>query len=378
MTDRATTQSETRANRVTIGVLADPEAAPAEIGAAMQDELADALSERIDDDRDWQVLVRHERLPSGTPGSHREMMDLATRRRDQQGWDVVVCLTDLPMRHGRQPLVADADPHRGVGLLSLPAFGALFLRRRVRAAMVQVVALLSEGAESWRAAAAQDRKSLPGSLRWTPDDELDDDHGGAQMVAGKGRTRLLIGMVRDNRPWRLVAGLTSALAAAFAFSAFWLANAQIWELSQALSAPRLVIIAVGAVLAMVAWLILGHGLWERPSHDREPEREHAMLLNASTVLTLLIGVLVMGAALFVGNLTAGSLLVEGGVLREHAMVEPSPVAYVRLAWLATSVALVAGAVGSGFESDAAVREAVYSFRERERRAAADDDHTDVA
>lgn len=40
---------------------------------------------------------------------------------------------------------------------------------------------------------------------------------------------------------------------------------------------------------MVVWLILDHGLWQRSSRDDPALREEVALFNASTVLTLIIG-----------------------------------------------------------------------------------------
>jgi len=357
---------------IIVGVLADPEAAPAQIGLAMRDELPEVLAQRLDGSYQWDVEVRLERLPAGSSEGHFQMMETAARRREAEGWDLVVCLTDLPIRHGRQPLVADTHPYRRVGLVCLPAFGALFLKQRVRTTLVQVVALLWSGTEAWRVAVERDSGRLPKSLRWTTDDELDGQRDGAQMVANFGSLRLLAGMVRDNRPWQLLPALTSGIAGAFALSAFYLINSGVWELAQALGFPRLVLILVASVTAMVVWLILGRSLWERSARIAPQVRSHLKLLNAATVITLLLGVLAMAAMLFVVNLTAAALLISGDVLVQFTDGEVTPGAYLRIGWLTSAAAIIAGAIGSGFESDEAVREAVYSFRERQRRAAAEE------
>lgn len=52
-------------------------------------------------------------------------------------------------------------------------------------------------------------------------------------------------MVRANRPWRLVPGLSKALAAALATGAVATVNFTIWSLAVSLSTPRLVIAMVG-------------------------------------------------------------------------------------------------------------------------------------
>jgi hypothetical protein len=45
--------------------------------------------------------------------------------------------------------------------------------------------------------------------------------------------------------------------------------------------------------------------------------------------------------------------------------------YTKLSWLAASLGTVAGALGSNFDSDEAIREATYSRRQNERRKLTD-------
>jgi hypothetical protein len=106
-----------------------------------------------------------------------------------------------------------------------------------------------------------------------------------------------MGMVYANRPWRLVAGLSKVMTAAFAAGAVSLAYPTIWQLSATMGPWRLTAATVLASAALIAWLILDHELWERP--HSAGERERAVLYNTATVVTLIIGVAIFHTGLFI-------------------------------------------------------------------------------
>lgn len=361
------TEPERDGGEIVVGVLADPEAAPTEVATHLGDRLAVSLGEQVTGDVSWQVDVRRERLPAGDRDIA-AMIDVAANHAEERGWHLTLCVTDLPLRSGRHPVVAELSRQRRVAVVSLPALGGMRLRHRVRGIAVQMVA------ELYRLDAehADVEEERPGSWsRGLVQIDPDDDSVDVRLRVSRGRLRLLIGMVRANRPWGLVLGLTSALAAAIAFSVFWLVNTAMWELAASLHAARLATFAVLAVVAMVAWLIIAHQLWERADDGLASDREEIALFNASTLLTLLIGVGFMYLAIFLFNLTAGLLLFDGEVLEGHIEQPPDVWTWLAITWLATSAATIAGALGSSFENERTVHEAAYSYRERERRQRGD-------
>ncbi|MDQ3885776.1 MAG: hypothetical protein M3308_01855 [Actinomycetota bacterium] len=367
MTTTTPDSPESTADGVVVGVVADPVAAPAFIAQRIEHDLPGLLAEQMPG-RAWRVEVVLEQLPP-SDSCHSEMMEFATERMQQHGWDVAVCVTDLPLVSGKQPVVADASNSRQVAVVSLPAFGAMALHRRVRGVVIQLIAdLRGEGAPGENTEEHR-RRRLPALgrafRRVTPDQEGID----LRILASRGRLRLLIGMVRDNQPWRLVFGLRGALVGAFAFSAFYLLNTTVWELALTMAPLQRLATVLGSLAVLVTWLIIYHHLWERTRNRPAQEREQAVLFNASTVLTLAIGLACGYVALYILNLTAAVILFTPEVFSQYTGPDPGAGDYATVVLLVTAAATIAGAIGSGFDSEDSVREAAYSYRERERREA---------
>jgi hypothetical protein len=167
-------------------------------------------------------------------------------------------------------------------------------------------------------------------------------------------------MVRANRPWRLIVRLARALAAATAAVAFALVTSDLWVLADALNWLRLLVLTVLSVGATVVWLIVSHRLWE--ARQARGSRQQTVLFNAATTLTLLLGAAWLYAALFALTFGAAAVVIDAAVLGKALGHDADVGDYATLAWMASSLATIAGGLGAGLESDEAVREAAYGYR----------------
>jgi hypothetical protein len=269
--------------------------------------------------------------------------------------DVVIYMTDLPRRDGTLPILAELCAEHRFGLISVAGVGAAFVARRVLSLVVLAIAVVTEQADL-----------RPRSTARFPSTET--SHG-VRYFAPRGlrRSRLLAGMVRANRPWRLVVGLSKALVVALGSGALALAADTIWQFADTMGPWRMSATTVLSVGAMATWLILDHELWERPTSPAE--RARSRLYNIATLITLIIGVAVLHVGLFLAMLFTAGITLTPGVFA-HAVGHPVSVAdYLSLAWLIASIATVGGALGSGLEDDDGVRAAAYGIRQRQRFAA---------
>jgi hypothetical protein len=346
---------------VQVGVVNAPTIS-AELVAKLVDDIRGELEARFPDVR-WEFQLVDDGLVE-PPAEDGEIVGAARQLLLARDWDLVVVLTDLPLRVVRRPVVAHASPMHRVAVLSVPALGTLAVRRRLRNAVLRLLgALLGEAGDDGadgRADPAR-RRRIGSRLR-----ELGSDVDGQAPTLRfttrvfTGHLRLLFGMVRANRPWQLAARLSRALAAAAAAGVFALVTPDIWSLASALGWPRLTVVSMASVVAIGVTLIVGARLWERVTDPRT--RQQIVLFNIATTATVVIGVAAFYAALFVLSLLAALLLVVPSLLAD-AIGHPVTVAdYVDVAWLTASLATVGGALGAGLESDEAVRRAAYTYR----------------
>ena len=351
------------ADGVVVGLLADPDL-PAELAERLAGELPEVLAERLGDQVPWQVRVECERFDLA---DEERILAVARESRAREGWDLVVCLTDLPRRSGLRPILAEASLTDRVALASLPALGARRLYRRVRELVVGLVEELDQGClappHGGRERPSARRPRLVASVRRVV--TADTGANVRFLLPGvRGQVRLLAGMVRANRPWRLITGLSGSLAAALAAGAFAVVTSDIWRLADSLGPLRLAVATVFSIGAMVAWLVIDHELWERPGG--RVARDRARLFNTATVLTVVLGVGCLYVALLVATLAAAWFLVTGELLGQTLQHPVGWPEYLTIAWLASSIATVGGALGSGLESDQSVRAAAYGYRQQER------------
>ncbi|HEY7198324.1 MAG TPA: hypothetical protein VH306_14180, partial [Gaiellaceae bacterium] len=167
--------------------------------------------EALDLGVDWRTELTVDRLVA-PPAQTTEIIDAARRKLLDANWDLGLVVTDLPLRIGRRPVTRQVSPTHGIAVVSLPALGALHLAPRLRRTLLELVGeLVGDGGGQWSGDGAlarlrrrwgrgvlqelaTDTSDRPGALRFVFVAEVLASH-----------LRLLLGMVRANRPWRLAA-----------------------------------------------------------------------------------------------------------------------------------------------------------------------------
>lgn len=359
-----------REGSVTFGLIPAP-GTPEKIAQELASDLPDLLSSRIGGGVSWDVAVVVDPL-TGTDREAPEILDECRQKMLSEGWDLALCLTDLPVYRGGRLVAADVSSKRGVAGLSLPAMGALRLPQRSREAILRLALELYEKVHESEADTALKRS--PRSTGFVspfrrvdpPDEDMAAMDVDARFAATGllGRIGLWSGMVLANRPWRMLPAFKGAIAAAFATGAYSLVITTLWVLADSVGWARLLLLMIVAIVAMVAWIIVAHHLWERP--DDPDQRRWAALYNGVTVLTVSTAVLAAYAILFALIFIAAWVFVPGAYFQSTLKHPVGLGEYLTLSWLAASLATVAGALGASLEDEETVREASYGYRQRRR------------
>ncbi len=350
---------------VVIGVVADP-GVSTELARRLVERLPERLSSHVGAGVTWRVELASHMLYLDDSNQPTILDDGKTL--EDRGWDQMVALTELPLRRDGRPLVFEVNTSERTSWISIPALGAFRLSTlllRTIAAVIYCVSQRKELVLQTSDTARKGRVSILArdQLRGVPGRDEQAESGSIRV--GGSRFRLLTGMVRINRPWRLLGSLDRVFAAAAATGAFGVFYASVWNMADTLSILRLAMINVGAIAALVGWLILHNGLWER-SPRRGGKTRQPRLYNATTVVSLFVGVSCLYALLFVVAFL-GALTIISSEYLESVLNHPvSFVEYLKIAWMASSLGTIAGALGSNFESEADVKRVAYGRRQLER------------
>jgi hypothetical protein len=369
------TRARSRDGAVVLGLVA-PSGVPRELADQIAAELPGELGARLGD-VNWQVRVADaERADEDVTT---EALKRSVRRRMQdEGWDLAVGLTDLPLRANRRPVIAHSSAMYRVGLLSVPALGARSVPRRAMSAVLNLVeGLLGEdvgrGDDASEEGRAHRMRRRLDELRSPLGRTRADEDGTIAFVGAtlRGNLRLLVGMVRANQPARVIVRLSSALAVSLGTAAYAMSSSSMWTLSHGMTWPRLAVLGVASIITLCVVLVLAHGLWERASGPED--REAVVLFNLTTSVTLTLAVLTLYVGLLALAVVGGAGLIPSSVYRGSVGQEPEVADYLKLGWLAATIATAASALGSLIESDEAVREAAYRHHPDERTESDEDD-----
>ena len=348
---------------VTVGLMADP-GLPEVVARSVASSVARDLNRSSGPEPvEWRVNVSRETFPLTAENEIPLLRNAPGLKRHYQ-WDYIVYLTDLPRSLGKNSLVCEVDATGGSALISLPAFGVLRIKSKTRHLLTKVVRSMHLAGSGCSNTALHPEGF--GQRRWRRIQHESDRNNFDVVLAGPmSRPRLIAGMVRCNRPLRLLPALSSCMAAAVATGGFGIFYASIWNMSDALSSQRLAMISIFVVTAFSIWLIGHNGLWN-PLKGADHQMRSG-LDNIATAITVGVGVTVMYLVTWAILLAVTLAVVNTDYLAGDVGHSVNFFNYVDIAWLASALGMMGGALGLNFDSESAIREATYTRREYVRR-----------
>lgn len=364
------------ANKINVGLIPAPEL-PEAICAKLAPGLAEAFNQHIDGDISWEIRVFRDPL-AGAAENVDELIERAKVIKNTNKCDFTVCLTDLPIFSHKGVVLGDVNDREGIGQISIPAFGLPPVEKRVKETIIQVVGelyfrvngeLISNESSLDTHRGLLTRRFLLSPIRKITPSARVENSDVRFILRPKlyGRLKLLFGMTHANKPWSIIPSFKSVVAVAFATGSYGMVFPTLWRLSEGYEWSRFIVLTFAAVLAMIIWIMFAHNLWEKPS--RKSHRRLRLLYNTTTLMTLTMAVGIYYVILFMLFLGVIAFLVPPEIFGEVVGIEEKNVNlwhFIQLGWLVTSVATVAGAIGSGLESEKKVRSIMYGYRQQQR------------
>ncbi|WP_145419982.1 5,10-methylene-tetrahydrofolate dehydrogenase [Staphylococcus hominis] len=358
----------------TIGLVVAP-GVTEKLAQSLIDDIPNILSEQDNHQRDWQVDLVVDPL-TGFAESVEEIFKKIQDYHNKREWDYVVGITDLPMFYHQNVLALDINKKNGAAIFSYPAFGWRPVKNRFKHAIVTIINELhySErehvGYDDNNRVKKEINKQFPFSRIEKTEVHLKETGNNHLRYLSNSRSlgmiRLVSGMTFANNPLNMMASLSNIVAIAFTTGAFGLIFSTMWNMGLDFSVWRLFGISIMAILGMLVWIMVSHGLWE--STKEAKHKRIVMLYNLTTIMTLFIAIVIYYMILYSLFLIAEIVLLPPGFLGQQVDLKgPASVQlYLSIPWFATSISTVAGAIGAGLLNDQLIKESTYGYRQKVR------------
>ncbi|KMU54754.1 hypothetical protein SHOMR3_0861 [Staphylococcus hominis] len=345
------------------------------LAQSLIDDIPNILSEQDNHQRDWKVDLVVDPL-TGFAESVEEIFKKIQDYHNKRKWDYVVGITDLPMFYHQNVLALDINKKNGAAIFSYPAFGWRPVKNRFKHAIVTIINELhySErehvGYDDNNRVKKEINKQFPFSRIEKTEVHLKETGNNHLRYLSNSRSlgmiRLVSGMTFANNPLNMMASLSNIVAIAFTTGAFGLIFSTMWNMGLDFSVWRLFGISIMAILGMLVWIMVSHGLWE--STKKAKHKRIVMLYNLTTIMTLFIAIVIYYMILYSLFLIAELVLLPPGFLGQQVGLEgPASVQlYLSIPWFATSISTVAGAIGAGLLNDQLIKESTYGYRQKVR------------
>lgn len=340
---------------------------------------------------EWQLEFYEDSLTGGTTDS-REVLRTSRLRKLEHEWDFVIALTDLPIFNNEKTVVAEVFKNADVAYISLPGLGFAPKYKRIREASLQLMNEMYYGSsererqeaeahiqsreEDYEELRNKNPKKLIGNrlLEWfspitreLPEDDADIDVRFTVKSQGSSLIRTVSGMVYANRPWELFPAFAKIVIIAFTTGSYALIFPTLWQMSTAYSAGRGILVTIASILALVAWIIISHGLWEK---KREQNNNYLRkLYNATTFFTLLMTVIMYYGILFVLFTVTTLTLIPPEQVESNIASAAAFGNYLYVSWIGASIATIIGAIGSALENKEVILNSTYGYRQQKRHEA---------
>lgn len=338
------------------------------VAEQLKEELPDIFKKTINHNVTWTLETVTDGFTSVAEDDE-ELLEGVLSLLDNKEWDYAISLTDIPLFHKDEVVLARVNYDHAFGLISLPACG-WSLNKRITDVVVQVVEDIYLK-DTERTVEEQNRRINHlyklGNIERINESEIETEDL-RYVFSSKlyGLLTILLGMTYDNRPWTIMPSLKSTIAVAFGSGAYAIIFPTLWTTSYTYGPWRLTIFMVLAILSMGLWIIQGHNLWE--DETLSDKRKYRVLYNTATIFTLLLAVASFYVILIGLFLITIFVFVEPSYYAEQVGIShlPNLMNFLQLAWLTASVGTITGAVGVGLENEENVRSATYGYRQRER------------